>query len=305
MAGELAGKVAVVTGGANGIGRGIVALFQAEDAKVVFGDIDDDAGAAFEGEFRGDVIYHHADVLIESDIESLVQRAVDEFGSLDVMVNNAGALGDQTTFLDLDAEGYTRTLNLLLRSVALGHKYAGRRFAEQGTGGSIVSIASVAAIMAGLSSPSYDASKAAMIQMARTATHELGPYRVRSNVILPGLISTALPARGTDLDPSHYPEFAGILAEEWADMQPVGRGGRPEDIGNMAVFLASDRSEFVTGQSIAVDGGLTSVTTHDIAAAVGRVFDRMGMSHLDPTFSSASKARQAVAERDDESADKA
>lgn len=303
MVGELAGKVAVVTGGAQGIGRGIVELFKAEGAKVVFGDIDDDAGAAVEEQFDDDVVYHHADVLIESDIESLVQRAVDEFGTLDAIVNNAGALGDQTTFLDLDAEGYSRTLDLLLRSVALGHKHAGRRFVEQGTGGSIVSIASIAAIRAGLSSPSYDAAKAAMIQMARTATHELGPYRVRSNVIMPGLIATALPARGTDLDPSYYPEFAGILSEEWAHMQPIGRGGHPEDIGNMAMFLASDRSEFVTGQSIAVDGGLTSVTTHDIAAALGRVFDRMGLSDLDPTFSSASKAKQAAAGGDDQSPD--
>lgn len=164
MSKELQGKVAVVTGGVSGIGRGIVELFLEEGAKVVVGDIDADGGKALVAELgTDDVSFHQTDVLAEADIEALVAHAVSAYGRLDVMVNNAGALGEQSGFLDLDPAGFTRTTDLLLRSVLLGHKFAARQMIAQGGGGSIVSMSSIAAIQAGLSSPSYDAAKAGVL----------------------------------------------------------------------------------------------------------------------------------------------
>lgn len=289
MADELAGRTAVVTGGASGIGKGIVELFREEGARVVLGDIDDDLGQAVADQFGPEVVFHRTDVTVDADLEALVARAVEEFGSLDVMVNNAGALGEQTGFLELDPVGFTRTADLLLRSVVLGHKHAGRQMKAQGTGGSIISMSSIAGIQAGLSSPSYDAAKAGVLQVARTATHELGRYRIRSNVILPGLILTPIMAKGTDLDPAMYPSFVDALREPLGELHPLGRAGLPRDLANMALFFASDRSEFVTGQSIAVDGGITAVANHDMGAVVAKAFSAMGINDVDPAFSAAAK----------------
>jgi NAD(P)-dependent dehydrogenase (short-subunit alcohol dehydrogenase family) len=288
MSEELAGKVAVVTGGVSGIGLGIVEVFLEEGAKVVIGDIDEVGGASVVSDLGSNVVFQRTDVTREEDVEALVARAVSEFGHLDVMVNNAGALGEQSGFLDLNAEGFTSTINLLLRSVLLGHKFAALQMIKQGTGGSIVSMSSIAAIQAGLSSPSYDAAKSGVLQVARTATHELGQYGIRSNVIMPGLILTPIMAKGTDLDPSQYPAFVEALKAPLGELHPIGRGGLPRDLANMALFFASDRSEFVTGQSIAVDGGLTSVANRDMGAVVAKAFEAMG-ADADPNFSSASK----------------
>jgi NAD(P)-dependent dehydrogenase (short-subunit alcohol dehydrogenase family) len=291
MSNELAGKVAVVTGGVSGIGRGIVDVFLAEGARIVVGDIDDKAGEALVAELGGDVKFQHADVTVPSDMAALVDRAVQEFGQLNVMVNNAGALGDQTSLLDLDPDGFTKTVDLLLRSAALGHKYAARQMKEQGNGGSIVTMSSIAAIQAGLSSASYDAAKAGVLALVRTATHELSRYGIRSNAIMPGLILTPIMAKGTALDPSQYPAFVEALAAPLGELHPLGRGGLPKDLANAALFFASDRSEFITGQNIAVDGGITAVSNRDMGAVVAKAFEAMGAT-VDPNFSSAAKADQ-------------
>ena len=159
---------------------------------------------------------------------------------------------------------------------------------EQGKGGSIVSMSSIAAIQAGLSSPSYDAAKSGVLQIARTATYELAPYRIRSNVIMPGLILTPIMAKGTDLDPAQYPAFVEALKEPLGALHPIGRAGLPRDLANAALFFASDRSEFVTGQNIAVDGGITSVSNRDMGAVVGQAFAAMNVT-VDPNFSAAAK----------------
>ncbi|MPY48146.1 SDR family NAD(P)-dependent oxidoreductase [Streptomyces acidicola] len=289
MAQELTGKVAVVTGGVSGIGRGIVDVFLEEGARIVVGDIDDEAGHALHKELGDDVTFQHTDVTVAADVEALIARAVSQYGGLNVMVNNAGALGEQSGLLDLDPDGFTRTTDLLLRSVVLGHTYAGRRMKEQGTGGSIVSMSSIAGIQAGLSSVSYDAAKAGVLQVARTATHELAPYKIRSNVIMPGLILTPIMAKGTDLDPSQYPAFVEALKEPLGELHPIGRGGLPRDLANAALFFAGDRSAFITGQHIAVDGGITSVSHLDMGAVVGKAFTAMGVTGVDPNFSAAAK----------------
>ncbi|RFA06641.1 hypothetical protein B7R21_19195 [Subtercola boreus] len=291
MTNELAGKVAVITGGASGIGREMVDLFLAEGAQVVVGDIDTKTGTQLESELGQDFRFIRTDVTVPADVEALIGHAAAEFGHVDVMVNNAGAVGEPSGLLDLDAEGFSRTLDLLLRSVLLGHKYAGRQMKEQGTGGSIVSISSVAGISGGYAAPSYDAAKSAIIQVARTSTSELAQYKIRSNVIMPGLTRTPIMARGTALDPKYYPEFVEALKVPFAEFHPLGRGGTTLDIANMALFFASDRAEFITGQHIAVDGGLSSVFTHDLGGVVGQAFEIMGITDVDPSFGSAAKSR--------------
>lgn len=291
MSNELVDKVVAITGGASGIGRDMVDLFLAEGAKVTMGDVDAATGQSMAEELGSHFAFTATDVTVPRDVEALVQAAADTFGRIDVMVNNAGAVGEPTGMLDLDPEGFTRTTDLLLRSVLLGHKYAGQHMKAQALGGSIVSISSIAGLQGGFASPSYDAAKAAVIQVARTATYELGVYGIRSNVVVPGMTRTPIMARGTDLDPRHYPAFVEALREPFAEFHPIGRGGDPRDIANAALFFASDRSAFVSGQHLVVDGGLTCVHTHDLGAVVGKAFKIMGITNVDPGFGSAARLR--------------
>ncbi|NCL77798.1 Dihydroanticapsin 7-dehydrogenase [Rhodococcus sp. YH1] len=272
---ELNGKVAVVTGGAGGIGRAVTEAFVDNGAVVLVGDIDDHRGAEVADTHPGSIVFHHTDVTCETDIQALVAAAVDTFGRIDIMVNNAGALGGQGRLLDVDADSFTRTSDLLLRSVLLGHKHAGQRMKAQGTGGSIVSISSIATTLAGIGSVSYSAVKAGIEQIARAASHELGRYAIRSNVITPGVILTPILAQATRLGRERHNEFLDRLAPRLGELHPLGRAGTVQDIADVAVFLAGDRSGFVTGQSLTVDGGLTSVWAHDMAVLVREVLSTM------------------------------
>ncbi|MFD1714864.1 SDR family NAD(P)-dependent oxidoreductase [Amnibacterium flavum] len=289
MSDELLGKVAIITGGASGIGREMVDLFLEEGAQVVAADINATAGEAMADELGEDFAFVRTDVTKDGDLESLVAATVDRFERLDVMVNNAGAVGEPSGLLDLDADGFSRTMDLLARSVLLGHKHAGRQMKKQGTGGSIVSLSSIASIRGGFAAPSYDAAKAAVLQVARTATFELAEFGIRSNIVMPGMTRTPIMARGTALDPSRYDDFVEALREPFAEFHPLGRGGDPRDIANAALFFASDRSSFITGQSLTVDGGLTSVFTHDLGGVVGKAFAIMGVTDVDPSFGSAAR----------------
>lgn len=270
MANRLEGKVAIITGGGRGIGEGIVELFVAEGAKVVVADISP-AAAELEKRFGpASVVFKRTDVTVEADIESVVAFCVERFGRLDAMINNAGALGDQSSLLDLDAEGFNKTVTLLLRSAALGHKHAAKQMIAQGSGGSIISTSSIAAIQAGWSAVSYDTAKAAVIHLARSATYELAPHRIRSNVVAPGLILTPIIATACDILPEQYDEFVKSLEEPFGNLIPLGRAGRPRDIAEAVLFFASDASSHVSGQILAVDGGLTSMTGFDIGGVVAQ-----------------------------------
>lgn len=167
MARQLEGKVAIVTGAASGIGLATVRAFLREGARVVGADINDLQGQALERELGSDFRYQHTDVTEEPQIEALVQRAVDEFGRLDVMFNNAGTAGDPSTILELSTEGFEKTFNLDARSVILGHKYAARRFRAQGTGGSIISTASLAGLQGGWAPVGYAMAKHAVVGLVK------------------------------------------------------------------------------------------------------------------------------------------
>ncbi|MFV0406922.1 MAG: glucose 1-dehydrogenase [Propioniciclava sp.] len=253
-------KVSVVTGGASGIGLATVRLFVAEGAKVVIADVQDDAGAALETELGEAVAYVHADVTQEADIDRAVQMAVERFGRLDVMYNNAGAGGDPAGVMEVTPEGFDKTLALLTRSVVLGHKSAARQFERQGGGGSIISTASAAGLQGGWSAMGYTTAKHAVVGVVRQAAVELGPLRVRSNAIAPGIIMTPIMAGAFGIPLEYAEDFAELLAERLATVQPIGRVGRPEDIAQAALYLAGDGSEFVTGTVLTVDGGATAVT---------------------------------------------
>jgi NAD(P)-dependent dehydrogenase (short-subunit alcohol dehydrogenase family) len=275
MSPELKDTVAVVTGGANGIGRAVAEAFVRSGAAVVVGDIDSHRGAELAATCPESIAFHHTDVTREADIEALVAAAVDTFGRIDIMVNNAGALGEQGRLLQVDADAFDRTSDLLLRSVLLGHKHAGRHMKSQGTGGSIVSMSSIATTLAGIGSVSYSAAKAGIEQIARAAARELGRYAIRSNVIAPGIVMTPIFAQATGLAPEQHGEFLDRLATRLSAVHPLGRIGTPRDIADAAVFLASDRSGFITGQSLVVDGGLTSSWGHDLAVIVPEVLRGM------------------------------
>lgn len=269
MAGRLAGKVAVITGGANGIGRATAEAFVAEGAKVVVGDLADEQGRELESKYDRELTYQHADVTVESDIEALVATAVAKYGRLDIMFNNAGTGGDPAPIQEITADGFNSTMNLLATSVALGHKYAARQFIAQGSGGSIISTSSVAGLQGGQSTFAYTAAKHAVVGIVREATAQLAPLGIRSNAIAPGITMTPILGRALGVPREKDDEFKSFLAERLADKQPAGRVGQPEDIAGAVVYLASDEAAWVTGIVLPVEGGQTSISMGGwVAAAV-------------------------------------
>jgi NAD(P)-dependent dehydrogenase (short-subunit alcohol dehydrogenase family) len=213
MPGRLDGKVAVITGGASGIGRATAERFVAEGASVVVGDIADEHGADLEAALGPDLAFHHADVTFEDDIASLVDLAVERFGRLDIMFNNAGTGGGEATgYQGLDTDGFERGVRLLLRAVVLGHKHAARIMADQRSG-SIISTASVAGHQGGWSRPSYDVSKGAIYNLVRSVTAELAPLGIRSNAIAPGIIVTPLMGRAIGVPADRREAFLERLEE--------------------------------------------------------------------------------------------
>lgn len=269
MAGRLDGKVAVITGGANGIGRATAELFVAQGAKVVVGDITDDLGRDLESRYEGELSYRHTDVTVEAEIEALVATAVEKYGRLDIMFNNAGAGGDPAPFQDVTQDGFNKTMNLLATSVALGHKYAARQFIEQGTGGSVISTSSVAGLQGGQSTLAYTAAKHAVVGIIREATNQLAPLGIRSNGIAPGITMTPIMGAAFGVPRDKDDEFKELLAERLADKQPTGRVGLPNDLAQAVLYLASDESAWVTGVVLPVDGGQTAISLGNWLAAAG------------------------------------
>lgn len=268
MAQLLADKVAVVTGGTSGIGLATVERFASEGAKVVIADIQDELGASIADRLGEDVTYLRTDVTDEAAIEAVVAHAVERFGRLDVMFNNAGAQGDPAPMVELGSEGFDATLALLTRSVALGHKYAARQFQKQGGGGSIISTASAAGLQGGWSAAGYTIAKHAVVGVVRQAVAELAPLGIRSNAIAPGVIMTPIMARSFGVPMEKSDEFTEFLAARLGPTQPIGRVGQPDDIAKAATFFASDLSEFVTGVVLPVDGGATAITQGTFASEV-------------------------------------
>jgi NAD(P)-dependent dehydrogenase (short-subunit alcohol dehydrogenase family) len=251
----LSGKVAVVTGGASGIGRSTVELFVREGAAVVVGDLQDDRGERLVEELGEKAAYRRTDVGEEPDVEALVAHAVSRFGRLDCMFNNAGFAGVSGSITDIPADAFDATMRVLLRGVFLGIKHAARVMREQRSG-SIISTASVAGIDTSFGPHVYDTAKAAVIHLTKSVAKELGDSNIRVNCICPGYIATPIFAKSHGLATEVADQTVEPVKEWLAQVQPIPRAGVPEDIAHAALWLASDESTFVSGHALVVDGAL-------------------------------------------------
>jgi NAD(P)-dependent dehydrogenase (short-subunit alcohol dehydrogenase family) len=256
MVNELAGKVAVVTGGASGIGAGIVERFLAEGARVVIADIERDRGEDFAATLGADAVFRLTDVSDPDQVGALVAAAVETFGGLDVMVNNAGVSSKMhRSFLDDDLADFQRVMAVNVLGVMAGTRDAARQMATSG-GGSIVNMSSIGGIQAGGGVMTYRASKAAVIMFTKSAAIELAHYEVRVNAIAPGNIPTPLLKTTTsDKSPEELARFEHAIREQMRADRPLKREGTTADIAEAALYLAGDRSRYVTGTVLPVDGG--------------------------------------------------
>ncbi len=251
MNGTLQSKVAIVTGGASGMGFATVSRFLKEGASVVIGDLNADNGRnaietlSAEG-YEDRVRFTTTDVAVENDVAAMSELALDAFGQLDIVFNNAGIGGAFGPITELDVDDWDTTFHVLVRSVFLGIKHAARIVIDQGRGGSIINTASIAGMGGGGGPQAYSAAKAAVVNLSKTTAIELAPHNIRVNAICPGVIFTPLMHSGNEEQ----------AEEVIAEVQPLAKRGEGSDIAGMALFLAGDDSQFVTGQEHIVDGGL-------------------------------------------------
>jgi NAD(P)-dependent dehydrogenase (short-subunit alcohol dehydrogenase family) len=235
---RLAGKVAIVTGAASGIGKTTVELFRSEGATVVGSDVSEGA----------DVV---CDAGREAGVKRLIDDVVGEYGGLDIFFANAGISGGFASIIEQTAEDWAEILRVNLIGPFLAIKYAAPAIAKRG-GGSIVCTASVAGLRSGAGGAAYSASKAGVINLVQTAAQQLSGSGVRVNAICPGLIETGMTKPLYDMARERGQE------SRIGELNPLGRGGEPSEIAQAALFLASDDSSYVNGAALAVDGGLSS-----------------------------------------------
>jgi NAD(P)-dependent dehydrogenase (short-subunit alcohol dehydrogenase family) len=254
--GMLEGKVAIVTGATSGIGRRTAELFVEEGARVVFTGRRRAEGEALAKKLGDSGRFIAADATLEDDWRRVIGETVAAWGRLDALFNNAGGPAPTGSIASIPVEGFDAAMALLVRSVMLGMKHAAPVMMRQRSG-SIVNNGSIAAHRAGHSSSMvYSAAKAAVNQLSRCAAMELGEHGVRVNSVSPGAIATGIVAKALGMEASQADEAAGRLGEAFANAQPIPRAGLPEDIAQCAAWLASDRSTFVNGVDIVVDGGM-------------------------------------------------
>lgn len=247
---RLAGKTAIITGGASGIGEATVRLFVEEGARVLIADTQTDKGQELADELGDAAFFCQVDVTREEDVRAVVEEAVKRWDRLDCIYNNAGFGGALGSILTTTVEEFDITFDVLLKGVFLGIKHAAPVMRERG-GGSIISTASVAGLKTGESPHLYSVAKAAVIHLTKSVALELGAHGIRVNCICPGIIATPLAAGRPDASD----ESLQRLAKGLAKTQAMGRVGQPEDIARAALWLASDDSEWVTGHAQVVDGG--------------------------------------------------
>ena len=279
MADRLDGKVAVVTGGASGIGEGTVQLFAEEGARVLAADILDERGQSVVESIGPSAAYIHADVSKEADVAGAVAHAVERWGRIDAIFNNAGAGGATQGLLEIDEAGYDATMDLLLKGVVFGIKHAARAMMATG-GGAIVNTASVAGINAGNGPAIYSVGKGAVVHLTKVAAYELGQHGIRVNCICPGGIATPIFGKVLGLSPEDADKTVDAMAQVMGGAQPIARAGLPRDIANAALWLSSDDSGFVTGHALVVDGGLTlgRPRTGEFDQNIRQLFQSLGLN---------------------------
>lgn len=254
--GLLAGKVAIVTGGTSGIGKRIVEMFVEEGAKVIAAARREEEGRQLARDVGENVCFIQTDVAEEAQVYAMVQFTLEQFGRVDCLVNNAAVSLSMTKLVDVDLEHFDKMVAINYKGTLLGMKAVAPHMIAQKSG-SIINISSVASLRTGFSSHGYTSSKAAVSHLTRSVASDLGPMNVRVNSISPGGIATGIFGKNAGVEGSKADKLLESVKEFFATLQPIPRSGSTDDIGHAAVFLASDRSTFITGNDIVIDGGVS------------------------------------------------
>ncbi|MBW8268139.1 SDR family NAD(P)-dependent oxidoreductase [Caldovatus aquaticus] len=264
---DFSGKVAVVTGGANGIGRAVALGFARGGAKVVVVDRDAEAGAALAAEIgRGRAIFCAADVTRAADVQGYVQAALDAFGAIDCFHNNAGIEGRIAPTAEYDEAVFDAVMAVNVKGVFLGLRHVLPVMIRQGRG-AVVNTASIAGLVGTAGMPAYVASKHAVIGLTKVAAGEVGPLGIRVNAVCPGPIATRMVQ---DIARQVSPNNPESVEERYAAAIPLRRYGTPEEVANVVLFLCSDLASNVTGAQYVVDGGRTSAPALGVSQGMGR-----------------------------------
>jgi len=249
--GALDGKIAIITGAGSGIGRASAIRFAEEGAKLVLGDLSDSVHET--AKMIGDgATALQMDAGDEDDVAKIVKLTLDTHGQIDIAFANAGISGGMEGIFDNTVENFTSVLRVNLIGPWLMVKHAGKVMADAGNGGSIILTASVAGIRSGAGGPPYSASKAGVINLAKVSAQQMSETNVRVNAICPGLTETGMTKPTFD-----YAKEKDVM-HKVGRLNPLRRGAQPEELANVALFLASDQASYINGQAIAVDGGLSS-----------------------------------------------
>ena len=259
MSKRLEGKVAVITGAASGIGAATAKIYVEQGARIVLGDIQDEAGVALAEALGGSstAIFRHCNVTNEDHVQGLVDAALSEFGQIDVMFNCAGIVGAVGPMSTTPADEWKLTIDIMVNGVFYGMKHASRHMKEAGSG-SIISMSSTAGVMGGLGPHAYTAAKHAVVGMTKNLAAEVGGFGVRVNCIAPAGMATPMVAEVITGNHQNLEDTIAALAEG----SPLkGRAGLAEDVANAALWLASDESGYTSGLTLTVDAGATTGST--------------------------------------------
>ncbi|TPG19939.1 SDR family oxidoreductase [Sphingomonas koreensis] len=274
---RFSGKRAIVTGGASGIGRATALRLAEEGAAVLIGDIDEAGGRDLADTSNGRITFQRTDVTDAADIEALI-AAADAAGGLDILFNNAGAGGSRDPIDTISPEDWDRTQALLLRSVALGIRYAAPLMARNNDGrggGAIVNTSSVSALGSGYAPTAYSTAKAGVLHLTKMAAADLARHHIRVNAVVPGFIATNIFTASLGIEGEKRDKANAAIAGMAGQAQPIQRTGRSEDIAAAVAFLASDDASFITGTHILVDGGLTIGPRHSWDPAMPSLFSAL------------------------------
>jgi NAD(P)-dependent dehydrogenase (short-subunit alcohol dehydrogenase family) len=254
MGNRFENKVAVVTGGASGLGEATARLLVAEGGKVVVADYDAARGQAVADSLGDAAVFAKCDVTVESDVAAAIDLAVSTWGRLDGAFANAGIVGVAGPIADTPMEDFDRTIAVLVRGVFVTVKHAARAMQAAGNGGSIVMTSSIAGVQGGLGPHAYSVAKTGVVGLARSAASELASSGIRVNAVAPGSIPTAMTAHVTTGNPDDLEK----VTEHIARTSPLGRSAHPNDIAEAVLYFMSDGGSYVTGQTLVVDAGVTS-----------------------------------------------